>query len=306
MELFISTIILLVTLAGLWKGADILVDSATAIAQRFGISDLVIGLTVVAIATSAPEFVVTISAALAGKDGISVGNVVGSNIFNLYFILGLVAVLSVVPTSRKLVYRDGSVLIGTTLLLLLFLSDLTLERWEGITMIGILIYYVTYLILAKESSEEIERMPFTRYTWMLFFLGTGIVVTSGHFFVTAASDIARFFGLSEWAIGVTIVAAGTSAPEMAASIVALVKKRYGMSAGNLVGSDIFNLLGVLGLAALLNPLNITSESFGSLGILTFGVFVVVAFMRTGWKLSKTEGVILLAVVAVRWYFDLSR
>jgi len=306
MELFISIIILLVTLAGLWKGADILVDSATAIAQRFGISDLVIGLTVVAIATSAPEFVVTISAALAGKDGISVGNVVGSNIFNLYFILGLVAVLSVVPTSRKLVYRDGSVLIGTTLLLLLFLSDLTLERWEGITMIGILIFYVTYLILAKESSEEIERMPFTRYTWMLFFLGTGIVVTSGHFFVTAASDIARFFGLSEWAIGVTIVAAGTSAPEMAASIVALVKKRYGMSAGNLVGSDIFNLLGVLGLAALLNPLNITSESFGSLGILTFGVFVVVAFMRTGWKLSKTEGVILLAVVAVRWYFDLSR
>jgi len=261
---------------------------------------------VVAIATSAPEFVVTISAALAGKDGISVGNVVGSNIFNLYFILGLVAVLSVVPTSRKLVYRDGSVLIGTTLLILLFLSDLTLERWEGITMIGILIFYVTYLILAKESSEEIERMPFTRYTWMLFFLGTGIVVTSGHFFVTAASDIARFFGLSEWAIGVTIVAAGTSAPEMAASIVALVKKRYGMSAGNLVGSDIFNLLGVLGLAALLNPLNITSESFGSLGILTFGVFVVVAFMRTGWKLSKTEGVILLAVVAVRWYFDLSR
>ncbi|MCF8266759.1 MAG: calcium/sodium antiporter [Ignavibacteriales bacterium] len=306
MELFISIIILLVTLAGLWKGADILVDSATAIAQRFGISDLVIGLTVVAIATSAPEFVVTISAALAGKDGISVGNVVGSNIFNLYFILGLVAVLSVVPTSRKLVYRDGSVLIGTTLLLLLFLSDLTLERWEGIIMIGILIFYVTYLILAKESSEEIERMPFTRYTWMLFILGTGIVVTSGHFFVTAASDIARFFGLSEWAIGVTIVAAGTSTPEMAASIVALVKKRYGMSAGNLVGSDIFNLLGVLGLAALLNPLNITSESFGSLGILTFGVFVVVAFMRTGWKLSKTEGVILLAVVAVRWYFDLSR
>ncbi len=303
MAIVLQSGILLICLFGLWKGADLVVESASGIARKLGMSDLVIGLTVVALATSAPEFAVTVSAALTNKSNISVGNVVGSNIFNLFFILGILALFSQIKTNRKLVYRDGSVLIFTSLMLVIFLYDGVMSQIEGVIFFSILLIYLGYLIFKKEPGEEADSSEFKWFTIPLFLLGIAIIVTAGHYFVESAAEIARMLGVSEWTIGVTIVAAGTSAPEMATSLVALLKGRHGMSAGNLVGSDIFNLLGVLGVASMIKPLAITPEAFSSIVILFFAIIVVVTFLRTGWRLSRAEGIILLIIVVVRWYFD---
>lgn len=302
--MFLPLLILIACLIGLWKGADLVVSSASKIAKQLGMSDLVIGLTVVAFATSAPEFAVTVTAAIAGKSDISVGNVVGSNIFNLFFILGLVALVGTVRTSKKMVYRDGSILVGTSILLMVFMYDKVLTFYEGIIFLVILTGYVIYLLVDKDKDAEyFEEGNFKWYHILQFVAGTAVIIVSGHYFVESASDIARILGVSEWAIGVTIVAAGTSAPEMATSLVAVIKGRHGMSAGNLIGSDVFNLLGVLGVASVIKPLEIIPAAYNSIVLLALALFVVVIFMRTGWKISRFEGIILLIIVAVRWYFD---
>lgn len=307
MTVFWEIIIILACIVGLWKGAELVVDSATRIARKIGMSDLIIGLTVVAIGTSAPEFAVTASAALEGQADISVGNVVGSNIFNLGFILGGLAMFRGLATTRQIVFRDGGMLIGVTILLVIFLSDLTLTRVEGIILIVILVAYISYLIYKR--SDAGEPIPEGRFSWKdvpLFILGIAIIITSGHFFVEAASGLARNLGISEWVIGVTIVAVGTSAPEIATSLVALLRGQHGMSAGNLIGSDLFNLLGVLGLAALLQPMTVDPAARGSVLLLTAVVILVVIMMRTGWKLSRWEGAVLVTITAIRWVFDFMR
>jgi cation:H+ antiporter len=297
-------LIIAVCIVGLWFGAVWVVESATRIARKIGLSDLVIGLTVVAIGTSAPEFAVTAVAAVEGQADISVGNVVGSNIFNLGFILGGLAAFRAITTNRKLVLRDGSVLIGVTLLLVLFLFDLQLARWEGIILLLLLVTYVGYLIWQRDpAEEELTHEPFRWTDVPQLIIGIAVIITSGHFLVEAASALARDFGISEWVIGVTIVAFGTSAPEVATSLVALLRGHSGMSIGNLIGSDIFNLLGVLGLAGVLRPLTIDGAAQGSVLLLTGMVVLVVIMMRTGWKLSRLEGGVLLLIAVTRWVLD---
>ncbi len=305
LSVVVDIAIIVATILALWKGAEMIVESAAHIADRFGISQLVIGLTIVSFGTSAPEFAVTLISALNGQPNISVGNVVGSNIFNLGFILGGVALIRGIRISRTLVYRDGLVLFGVTLLLLLFIGDLNFERWEGITMMSLLVVYVSYLIFRKDQ-ELVEEVPDGRFSWLDIAKLVGgllLVVLGGHFFVESASDLAGMLGMNEWAIGVTIVAAGTSAPELATSLVAALRGRYGLSAGNLIGSDLFNMLGVLGLAGAISPMQVKSEAEASLFVLCGLVLVVVVMMRTGWKISRLEGAILVVANLVRWYFD---
>ncbi len=309
--MLLNWLVVIATVAGLWVGGTWIVKSAAHIARRLGLSELVIGLTVVAIGTSAPEFAVTIVAALEGKENLSVGNVVGSNIFNLGFILGGVAIVSAIPTTQKLIRRDGGMLIGTTLILLLFLIDLRLAAWEGALLILMLAGYVTYVLsTSKEEDEDareaLSEVPTGEFRWLdipMLIGGIVLIVTSGHFLVEAASEIARFFGLSEWVIGVTIVAAGTSAPELATSLIGVLRGRHGISIGNLIGSDLFNLMGVLGLAALIHPMTVASAAYGSVWVLAGLVIVVVVMMRTGWRLSRLEGGLLVVVNLVRWVGD---
>ena len=299
--------IVIIAVVGLWFGATWVVESAARIARRLAISELVIGLTVVSIGTSAPEFAVTVSAALAGHANISVGNVVGSNIFNLGFILGGVAFVRALDTSRPLVYRDGSVLIGATLLLLVFLSDLHLARWEGLVLLGLLVSYLGFLIYQRQPLEE--STPAGEFRWydiLRLLAGLAVIVVSGHFLVEAAVDLARALGVSEWVIGVTIVAAGTSTPEFFTSLVAVTRGRHGISAGNLIGSDIFNLLGVLGLAATLRPMTIEASARGSLFLLSGMVMLVFFMARTGWKFSRLEGGLLVLINLIRWVMDFMR
>ena len=288
----------------LWKGSEWLVDSAVRIARKLHMPDLAIGLTIVAMGTSAPEFAVNINAAIRGLPNISVSNVVGSNIFNLGFILGGVAAIRTIKTTPTLVWRDGLFLLGVSLILLLFLSDLTLASHEAITLMIMLVVYIAYLFWKKVPLEEREaEEPFAWKDIPLFLLGVITVVAGGHLLVGGAVSLARVFGISEWAIGVTVVAAGTSAPEFAISLMAAMKGRYGISAGNLIGSDLFNLLGVLGLAGTLRPLTIDAAGLQSIYVLVGMVLLVVVFMRTGYRVSRAEGVFLVGLNLVRWVFD---
>ncbi|MFC2136351.1 calcium/sodium antiporter, partial [Bacteroidota bacterium] len=286
-----------VCIFGLWGGAVWIVDSASKIAKKFGMSDLVVGLTVVAMATSAPEFAVTVTAAIKGQAAISVGNVVGSNIFNLGIILGLVALFKPLVVTRHMMYRDGSLLLGAGFMLIIFFGDLTLSLYEGIFLFSTLIIYIYILIKAKEpvDLDEVPKGEFKLFDVPKLIIGAAVLISSAHFFVESASDVARLLGISEWIIGITIVAAGTSAPELATSVVAIYKGNQGISIGNLIGSDIFNQLGVLGVASILRPLPIEKNEYISLILLVITMVVLIIMMRTGWKITRREGAFLLII-----------
>lgn len=289
----------------LWKGADLFVDSAVRTAKTFNISDLAIGLTLVAFGTSAPEFAVSIGAALSGRGTMSIGNVIGSNVFNLGIILGGCAAIKAIPTSRKLVTRDGVFLIGVALLLGIFMHDGDLVRLEGVVLLALLGTYLAFMFIKKEAPDELphDSEPATWKDVPLGLLGLAGILVGAHFLVNGASELARSFGLSEWAISVTIVAAGTSAPELVTSLNAALKGRFGLSAGNLIGSDLFNMLGVLGLSSALTPLPVEPATRLSMWITVVAVGLVVLFLRTGWRLTRLEGVTLVALNFVRWGID---
>ncbi len=290
----------------LWKGSEWVVDSAVRIAHRLRMSEAAIGLTIVAIGTSAPEFAVTINAAVRGLADISVSNVVGSNIFNLGFILGGCAAMRTIKTTPVIVWRDGLFLLTMSAVLVLFLSDLTLTPMEGLVLFCALIVYLIYLFMKKTPVGEKDSGE--QATWRdipLLILGIASLVGGGHILVWSATSLARGLGLSEWIIGVTIVAAGTSLPEFATSLMAAYKGQYGMSLGNLIGSDLYNLMGVLGLAGMLGPLRIDPAGLQSVYLLVGMVALVVVFMRTGFRVSRPEGLILIGISIIRWIFDFS-
>jgi cation:H+ antiporter len=306
MTLIINILLLLFSIVLLWAGANYLVESAERIANSFGISELIIGLTIVAFGTSAPEFSVTISAAIKQQASISVGNIVGSNIFNLGFILGTVAIIRPVLSDKKLVLRDGIFMFITTLILLVFFftNNYTLVRLEGLILVLLLVGYITYLFYKKESMEEdITHEKATWKDYVIVPVSIGIITLGGNLLVSSATYIADYIGLPEWLIAITVVAAGTSAPEMVTSIVAVVKGKHGMSAGNLVGSNIFNLLGVLGLAGIINPLSLEATSYQSMILLSCLILFVLIFMRTGWKVNRLEGALLIGIGLLLWIVD---
>ena len=299
-----------ISIVMLWKGADWLVDSAAEIAHSLKVSDLIIGLTVVAFGTSAPEFAVTISAALTQQTDISIGNVIGSNIFNLGFILGGTAMIRPIETSEKLFNRDGLfLLISTALIFLLFFGfdgwtiDDTYTQYEGLLLFTLLVGYVAFLFIKKDPPEKVHPHSATLKSYGLFLAGLVLIVLGGHLMVTHASTVARYMGISDWVIAVTIVAAGTSAPEFATSLAAAIKGRHGIAVGNLIGSDLFNLLGVLGLAGIINPSVISQDIFNSVFLLVLMVGLTLLLIRTNWRISRLEGTLLVSINLVRWYFD---
>lgn len=307
---WISVIIVIACIFGLYFGADWLVAAAVRIARKLGVSPLFIGLTIVAIGTSAPEFAVSISSAARDEIAISIGNIVGSNIFNIGFILGGLAFFIIIPTTKKLVYRDGGMLIGSTMLLVLFFFDGVMAWWEGVIFLTILIGYIGFLIYQQEESEEELDDAEFRWTDILLLIGSiGVVILSSRFFVISASTIAEFFGISKYIIGVTVVAFGTSAPEIATSLVALVRGDTDVSAGNLIGSNLFNQLGVLGLASIITPgrsMLIDPNAQESAWILLVLMVIVVWMMRTDWKITRYEGAVLFLIATVSWalnFFD---
>jgi len=289
----------------LWKGADFVVDSASALASSFGISELTVGLTIVAMGTSLPEFMVTFLAALKNLPSISLSNVIGSNIFNLGIILGSLALIQPVPTNKTIIFRDGLFLLAIILLITWFGYDLLLARWAGGLLLCLFTAYLVWVGKKNKLPVEIDVTQRKAKWWDYPRLGLGILFLSlgANFLVEHASNLARHFGLSEWFIGVTIVAAGTSLPELATSLSAALKGKHQLLVGNLLGSDIFNFAGVLGITALFHPLSISPLGLFNLKIAATNVLLLLIFMRTNWQLSRWEGLVLILINLLRWSRD---
>ena len=299
--MLIPVLLVLVSLVVLYFGADFLVKGSSSLAVRFGISPLVVGLTVVAFGTSAPELLVSVQSALVGNSGIAVGNVMGSNIFNVCAILGISAMIYPLRVNPRLVRFDMPVMLVATLLFVLIFHDGSFGRWAGILFfVGICAYMIYCVYKAKrgEVTEGEEEIKVTK-SWILdvvfVIIGLGLLVWGSDLLVNNAVSIAKALGWSEAVIGLTIVAAGTSMPELATSVVAAMKKRTDIAIGNVVGSNIFNLLAVLGLTATITPVETNQINWLDMGVMFGSSLILLPFMRTGFKIGRGDGVVLFII-----------
>lgn len=298
MEILLQIVLLAVGFVMLVKGADWFVDGAAGIAEKFGIPQLVIGLTIVAMGTSAPEAAVSITAALKGNAGITIGNIVGSNILNILIILGLTSVITSVAVAKSTVKIEiPYMLVITLLLLFLGYTDNEIVLWEGIVLWAAFIIYLLYLFrMAKQNKEEVpddgEELP----TWkLILFVAVGIVLImiGSDIAVDAATAIARIMGLSERFIGLTIVALGTSLPELVTSVSAARKGKADIAIGNIVGSNIFNILFVAGTTALITPVVFDAKFvIDTLIAVAAGVLLWLCVFRKN-RLNRAGGIIML-------------
>ncbi|MCA1743845.1 MAG: calcium/sodium antiporter [Desulfonatronovibrio sp.] len=307
MESILNSFLLAISALFLWFGAVWIVDSASAIAKKFRLSELTIGLTIVALGTSLPEFLVTLTAAVRGLGDISLSNVIGSNIFNLGIILGIAALIAPIPANKTLIRRDGLFLILISLFIFFMMLDLTLNRITGFLLFSAFLSYNLFVFFrgARINIElnvpEETKAGTTDY--LKLFLGFVLISLGGYFMVEGASSLAELMGVSQWVIGVTIVAAGTSLPELITCVVAAIKKKNDMLLGNLIGSDIFNFAGVLGLTCLINPITISGTAIPSMISLIVMIVLVLIFMRTGFRINRWEGMALIALGLGRWTLD---
>ena len=295
--------ILLVGFLFLVKGADWFVEGAAGIAKKLGIPQLVIGLTIVAMGTSMPEAAVSITAALNNNAGITIGNIVGSNILNILIILGITAVITNVAIQKSTLLYEIPFMIGITALLLVFgLTGSSITFIEGVVFLLLFIAFLVYLFIMSKKGEvqeegEIKDIPV--WKCLLFMVIGGVMVVKGSdFAVSGASWIARFFGMSERFIGLTIVAFGTSLPELVTSIVAAKKDEVDMALGNVIGSNIFNILLVLGVAGAISPVIFISENIIDIIILIIMSVVVWVFAWSKKKLVRWHGAAMLVSYAI--------
>lgn len=298
--------IVLYLIAGLvllFWGAEGLIRGSSNLAIKMGITPLVVGLTVVAFGTSTPELVVSLKAALLGNSSISLGNVVGSNIANIALILGVAALIRPLDVHAKVIMREIPIMIGISLLLLLLLVDGELGFFDGlIFVVGIVIYTIVNVLMArKEKNPEVDNefkeglksklgIPVSIF---LMIAGLGLLIFGANLFVQSAVAIAKMFNVSDAIIGLTIVAIGTSLPELITSIVAAYKKEADIAIGNVVGSNVFNILGILGITALIIPISSVGISYVDLGVMVFAAIILFPLSRSGFSISRFEGAILL-------------
>lgn len=278
------------------KGADWFVEGAAGIARKFGIPQLVVGLTIVAMGTSAPEAAVSITAALKGNAGISIGNVVGSNIMNIFVILGLSAVIIAIAIQESTIkYEIPYLLFISIVFLIMGYTGGTITLLEGIVLWALFILYLAYLFrLAKKGSDEEEeenRSPL--FLLLSGIVGAIIIVWGSNITVDSATAIAKMIGLSESFIGLTIVALGTSLPELVTSVTAAKKGNADIAIGNIVGSNIFNILFVIGTTALIIPVPFAANFLIDSAIAIFAAILLWVSVFKAKKLTRTSGIIML-------------
>ena len=310
MHILLQCILLILGFVMLIKGADWFVDGAAGIADRFGIPQLVIGLTIVAMGTSAPEAAVSITAALKGSAAITIGNVVGSNILNILIILGVTACIIPVAVSQSTVrFELPYMLLVTGLLLALGLTGGEIVLWEGIVLWLAFLLYLAYLFFMtkknrSESSEEYGNAPL----WKLLLFaaaGLGLVIWGSDVTVDAATALAKQFGLSERFIGLTIVALGTSLPELVTSVTAARRGKADIAIGNIVGSNLFNILFVVGTTALITPVVFASHFLvDALVAALAGVLLLLCVVRKK-QLTRPAGILMLAGYAAYFVYLLN-
>ena len=318
--MILQFLILLAGLALILFGANWLVDGSSSIAKKTGMSEFIIGLTIVGIGTSTPEMVVSFISSLQGKADMAIGNIVGSNIFNTFVILGITAIISPLIITKESLKRDIPLNIGVTALLIALgmkgtifgLGCDTLTRVDGLIMLTIMALYFRMLLKQPKQTdvgsdeEETTKVFSTGMSIVLILVGLGCLVFGGKLFVDSATEIALYYNMSEKFIGLTIMAAGTSLPELATSAVAAIKGKGQLALGNVIGSNISNILLILGGSALINPLSFGSMTPVDLGVVITGaIFLFIsAFIFKKNMLGRIEGVILLLLEAgyMTWLF----
>ena len=298
--LFMMYVLLIVGFILLIKGADFFVDGASSTAKLLKVPSVIIGLTIVAMGTSAPEAAVSISAGLSGSSDIALSNVIGSNIFNLLIVVGVSAIICPIKTEKVILRRDIWWSLGAAVATLIMMTDMKISGAEGILLLGGMAAYIAVLVFdarkKRDEGDEVKAMsPLKSIIYIVG--GLAAIIIGGDLVVDSACDIAAAFGMSEALIGLTIVAAGTSLPELVTSIVAAKKGDSGLALGNVVGSNIFNILFILGSASALSTINVAPELFIDTAIL-IGVTLMMYFLcRSKDKTSRGEGALCVLVYA---------
>ena len=316
--IFLNFLLLIVGFVCLIKGADWFVDGSAALAKNFKVPGVIIGLTIVAMGTSAPELAVSVSAAAKGSNAIALANVTGSNIFNLLVVLGVCAMIKPIPVDGKIMKRDFPIDIVVSVILFLgvawtritkgdfFSTPMntenagTIYRWLGILL---LVFFAAYLLIlivdAKknkvENEEDYQALPYWKCA-LLILVGVGCIIGGGQLVVENAKAIARTFGMSETLIGLTIIAIGTSLPELVTSVVASKKGENGLAVGNCVGSCIFNVLLILGVSATIHPIGVSMEAIFDLAIMIV-LSIVCYFFAFTKNINRVEGLFLVLLYA---------
>lgn len=302
-------------------GGDLLVRGAVGVAERAGMSPLLIGLTLVGFGTSTPELVTSVQASLAGSPGIALGNIVGSNIANSLLILGVSAILAPIAVQSAALKRDGVAMVAAVCAFALVAAFFELGRLVGSISLALLALYLFHAYRQEKLSEADHGAAFDKgaaaqgvdpalaagqasqssWVWpvLIALLGLGLVVAGGSLLVNGAVALARTFGVSETVIGLTIVAVGTSAPELVTSVVAAIRKRSDLAFGNVIGSNIYNILGIAGATALIAPTSAPAEMvrFDNL-IMVLVTFVMLLFAWTGFRVGRREGGLLISGYAI--------
>ncbi len=304
---------LLISMVILYFGAEGLVFGASSLAKRLGISALVIGLTIVSIGTSMPELVVSIKAAMNGQSALSIGNALGSNLFNIGIILGLSATIYPLLVKRQLLKFDVPVMILSSILFLLLFLDTIISRLEAIFLLILFLTYTTSLFITSKKSQNNNAdsndndIRLSKH-WIIdiIFIVFGLIalVFGSDLLVANSIIIAEQLGMSEAMIGLTIVAAGTSMPELATSVVAAIKKRSDIAIGNIVGSNIFNILFILGTAGAIQPLNTPDINYiDGVFVILLGV-ILLLFMKLGRSIERWQGALFVLIYVIYFIFKL--
>lgn len=275
------------------KGADFFVEGSSSIAKLLKVPSVVIGLTIVAMGTSAPEAAVSITAGLSGNNDIALSNVLGSNLFNLLIVVGVCAAIRPFHVDKDILKRDYPMCIAATILLFLFGYDLQITRQEGFILFAIMIGYITFMVISvwkNRNMDQEEEKAVSPIASVIYIIGGIIaIVIGGDLVVDNACLIAEKFGLSQTLIGLTIVAVGTSLPELVTSIVAAKKGESGLALGNVIGSNLFNILFILGMSCSLSPITVTAQVLVDIGILIIGTIFVFLCCRLDGKVTRWEG-----------------
>lgn len=308
--------ILLAGLLMILFGANWLVDGSSSIAKRFGISEFVIGLTIVGIGTSTPEMVVSFLSSFQGKADMAIGNIVGSNIFNTMMILGVTALIAPLAITKSNLKKDIPLNIIVTLLLIILGMNFTLfgkgedqlSRLDGVILLGVFAWYIWSSFRSDNADQEEDGDGIKEYktgiSVLLIVAGLAGLIIGGRLFVNSATELAKMFGVSDKFIAITVMAAGTSMPELATCVVAALKGRGQLALGNVLGSNISNVLLILGGAALINPLSFSGMTYVDLGTVLLSALFILgsAYLFKKKQLDRFEGAILLLMeAAYMWY-----
>ena len=311
LSILLQVVLLLVGFVFLIKGSDFFVDGASSVASLLKIPTIIVGLTIVAFGTSAPEAAVSITSSWTGSNAMAVGNVIGSNLFNMLMVIGIAALLSNLLMEKSVLEKDLPFLVGITILWAVFIViGWNISQIEGIILLVILLAYIIYLVRSARKSKDadvVEKPKLSLPKSIIFILvGIAGIVLGGDLVVNSASDIAIALGMSEALVGLTIVAIGTSLPELVTSITALRKGDNQLVIGNVIGSNIFNILFVLGASSAISAIPLDSSLLIDVLFMVAVTILCYIFGKTQDKYDKKEGIILIALFIVYMAFAILR